>query len=251
MFEKCTVTSRVSMSKVHLHAARPLLPATIQSNREDRRWTRSRLTLERAALEFDHVRERTRHASRHSTRRDKRYSPPPCGPRTRKCVEACACVRTRHRPPAVPAGEPARETSSQSASRAKRADQKEMRSVEGRERREGQDRAGSSHWRRGATPSVASGPRRTTMSGRKARSRSEEHDAIDYLRRVGFFLCRSTRGALSTHDGSETMMHVDPLMYGNEEPRQGGELEDVIYLYQPIFLNFFFSNFESPTYFAR
>lgn len=58
----------------------------------------SRLTLERAALEFDHVCERTRHASGHSTRRDKGYSPS-LRARTRnerKCVHAC------ERPPPAP-----------------------------------------------------------------------------------------------------------------------------------------------------
>ncbi|KAH8996373.1 hypothetical protein EDB92DRAFT_1814364 [Lactarius akahatsu] len=47
------------------------------------------------------------------------------------------------------------------------------------------------------------------------------HAANDQLKRV-LYPRRSTRGAPSTGDGSQAMMHVDTSMYGNEELRLDG-----------------------------
>ncbi|KAI9465759.1 hypothetical protein BJY52DRAFT_1220506 [Lactarius psammicola] len=131
----------------------------------------------------------------HSTRVRRKALPPPRSPGR---VEACACTRaTRPRP------EREKRHITVRFERHSDALRRAAGSAEGTGRLEVGHRAS-----RGAS---------RTKSGRKARSKSDEHATNDHL---------STRGTLSTDDGSEEMMHVDASMYGNEE--QAEELGDVI-----------------------
>ncbi|KAH9042542.1 hypothetical protein EDB85DRAFT_1885811 [Lactarius pseudohatsudake] len=79
---------------------------------------------------------------------------------------------------------------------------------------------------------TCAGCRLTAYEEEREKGESEigraRHAANDQLKRV-LFLHRSTRGALSTSDGSQAMMHVDTSMYGNEELRLDGGCDQYLW----------------------